>query len=70
MNEQTATRVANVVMIAAAGAAAWVVLRDPRRRRGAARLLKALAAGPLPAWFVRELRTAWEESGQRSIMAR
>ena len=70
MTTETANRVANVILAAGAAAAAWVVLRDPARRRAAFKLLGGLAAGPLPAFLGRELRQAWEESGRRSMMTR
>lgn len=66
MREETATAVADVVLLAAAGAAAWVILRDPRLRGLALRLLRTLVATTIPAYLAREVRTAWEASGQRN----
>jgi hypothetical protein len=70
MNERTATQIANGLLLAGAGALTYVVLRDPRRRRLAFRLARTLVAGPVAAFLTRELKTAWEVSGQRSIMTR
>jgi len=68
MNERTATQVANGLLLVGAGALAYVILRDPQRRRAAFRLARIVIAGPLAAFVTRELKSAWEESGQRSIM--
>jgi len=68
MREQTATNVANVILLAAAGAATWLILGDPRLRRPALGLLRTFLAGTVPAFLLRELRTAWEASGERSMM--
>lgn len=66
MNEETATTIADVVLLVAAGAAAWFILRDPRLRRPAFRLLGTLALSTIPAYLAREVRTAWEASGQKN----
>ncbi|MBI2221299.1 MAG: hypothetical protein HYU53_08830 [Acidobacteria bacterium] len=70
MNERRATAIADLLLVAAGAAAAWIVLRDPARRRAAFRMAKGFVIGPLPALFVHELRAAWEASGRRSIMGR
>jgi hypothetical protein len=66
MTEDRARRVANAVLVAAAAAAAFVILRDPRLRRSAWQLARAWAAGPLAVWATAELRHAWDESSARS----
>ena len=66
MKEETAYAVADLALIVAAGAAAWFVLREPRLRRPALRLVRVLATTTIPAFLVREVRTAWEASGQRN----
>jgi hypothetical protein len=72
MSERTATRVANGLLLAGAGALAYVVLRDPGRRRAAFRLARTFVTGPLAAFLARELKAAWEESEshRHSMMAR
>ena len=72
MKEETATLVADVLLVAAAGAVTWVVLRDPRLRRPVFRMLRTLVTATLPTYFAHEIRTAWAESGRReeqSMMA-
>ena len=64
MTERTATAVANGVLAAAALGAAYVVWRTPPLRRMAAGLMLTALTGALPAWFGRELRDAWTESGR------
>jgi hypothetical protein len=64
MTETHARQVANVVLAAATASAAFVILRDPRRRRTAWQLVRALATGPLAVWAAEELRRAWDESGR------
>lgn len=69
MDERTATRIANGLLLTGAGALTYIVLRDPGRRRAVFRLVRSFARGPLLAFLARELETAWEASGQRSMMA-
>lgn len=64
MKEQTATTIADVVLLAAAGTVAWLIVRDPRLRRPALQLLRGFVTGTVPAYLAREIRTAWEVSGQ------
>lgn len=68
MDDRRAAAVADLLIVAAGAGAAWIVFRDPARRRAAFRMVKRFVTGPLPALFVRELRDAWEASGRRSIM--
>ncbi len=70
MTDETATTVANVIMLTAAGAVGWLILRDPRLRRPAIGLLRLFVTGTVPTFLTRELRAAWEASGERSMMAR
>ncbi len=60
MNETTAQRVADVLLAAAVVSVAWVVLRDPRGRRLAARLLRRFVTADAPRFLAREIRHAWE----------
>jgi hypothetical protein len=64
MTEQTANRIANVVLAAAALGAAYVIVRTPPLRRMAGGLLLAGLTGTAPAWLNRQLRDAWEASGR------
>lgn len=66
MNENSARTAANIVLAAAALGAAYVVSRNPPLRRWVWRLAKAGLTGALPAWFAREVREAWLESGRRT----
>jgi hypothetical protein len=66
MDEERATAVADLLLVAAVAGAAWIVLRDPARRRAAFRLTRQWVRGPLASFLKRELRTAWAESGQQS----
>jgi len=67
MTNEQASRVANVVLAAAAVGAAAVVLRIPFLRRLAWRLAVTAATGVVPAWIGREVRQGWVESGRRGI---
>ena len=67
MTEDTARRIANVVLGAAALGAAYYVLKTPPLRRLAWRLVVTAATTTAPAWFMRELEQAWAESGSRAI---
>lgn len=64
MREETATRVANVVLAAAAIGAVYVVVRTPPLRRMAGGLLLAALTGTVPAWLTRQLQEAWDASGR------
>jgi hypothetical protein len=64
MTEENATKVANVVLAAAAVAAAYVVIRTPALRRLATGLVIAGMTGTVPAWVNREVREAWDASGR------
>ena len=64
MTEKTATAIANGVLAAAAVGALYVVWRTPPLRRMATGLALTALTGAVPAWFGRELRDAWSESGR------
>jgi hypothetical protein len=70
MDDRRATAIADVLLVAAVAGAAWIVLRDPERRRAAGRLAWGFVTYAVPRFVVRELRTAWEASGERAIMTR
>ena len=64
MTDEQARTTANVVMIAAAVGAVYVVLRTPPLRRQAFRLARAWVTGPLAMWAFAAVRQAWDESGR------
>lgn len=63
MSEQHARATANVVMAAAALGAAVIVLRSPRLRRLAWRLVAQYVGGPLVVSAAATARQAWDEAG-------
>jgi hypothetical protein len=65
MSPETSRTVANFILAAAAGAAAFVILRTPVLRRAAWQTARAGAVGMLPTFLAREVRAAWQASGQR-----
>lgn len=67
MTEQTAQKVANVALGAAALGATYIIARTPRLRRMAIGLAMTALTSALPAWLAREARHAWAESGRRGI---
>jgi hypothetical protein len=64
MTEETANKVANVLLGAAAIGVAVYVIKTPPLRRIAWRLAVTTLTGTGPAWFRHELQRAWAESGQ------
>ena len=67
MTEQTAKKVANVALGAAAIGAAYDVARTPPLRRVALGLAMTALTSAVPAWLVREAQHAWIQSGRRAI---
>jgi apolipoprotein N-acyltransferase len=63
MTQSSAEKFANVVIGAAAVAAAYYVLRTPQLRRAAWRLGVAALTGSIPAWVSQEIRNSWEATG-------
>jgi hypothetical protein len=64
MTEESARKVANVILGAAAIGAAYVVVTKPPLRRLAWRIVKTALTGSLPAWLGKEVHHAWIESGR------
>ena len=65
MTEETAEKIADVVIGVAVVSAAYYVLRDPGLRRAAGQLVRRTLASSGP-WLYTELRHAWgETSGER-----
>lgn len=69
MTEESARKVANVVLGAAALGAAYVVVSNPPLRRLAWRLAVLGLTRKLPLWVSREVQDAWRESGQSGTVA-
>jgi hypothetical protein len=67
MTRQQAETTANVVLVAAAGAAAFIILRNPRLRRLAWQIARQYAAGPLAIWGAELVRESWQDSGRTRI---
>lgn len=62
MTEDSARKVANVILTAAAVGVGIYVIRTPPLRRLAWRLAVTALTGSLPVWFRSELERAWAES--------
>ena len=67
MTEQTANRVANVALGAAALGAAYFIVRTPRLRRMAIGLAMTALTGAVPTWLAREAQQAWVRTARREI---
>ena len=55
---------ANVVLVSAGAAAAYVVLANPKRRRIARRLVRMWLGASVPVYLLAEAGRAWVEAGQ------
>ena len=66
MTSTTARTIANVVLVSAGAAAAYVVLSDPRGRRIARRLLRVWLGASVPMYLLAETGRAWVEAGRRA----
>jgi hypothetical protein len=67
MTEQTAKRIADVALGAAALGAAVFIVRTPRLRRMAIGLAMTALTGAIPTWLAREAQHAWVQSAHREI---
>lgn len=67
MTRQQAETAANVILLAAAATAGYVVLRNPKLRRLAWQLARQYATGPLAVWGAELVREAWQDSGRARI---
>lgn len=63
MTEESARKVANAVLGAAAAAAVYTIVRNPPLRRAVWRLAVLTLTGTMPKWLGGEIRQAWAESG-------
>ena len=67
MTRRQAETAANIVLIAAAAAGGFVVLRNPKLRRLAWQIARQYATGPLAVWGAELVREAWQDSGRARI---
>jgi hypothetical protein len=67
VTRKQAETTANIVLIAAAAAAGYAVLRNPKWRRLAWRIARTYASGPLAVWGAELVREAWQASGPKRI---
>jgi len=65
MTDANARTVANVVLVAAGVAAAYVILTKPPLRRLAFRAVEFWLGASLPVFLLTQAREAWVESGSR-----
>jgi hypothetical protein len=65
MTDQNARTAANVVLVSAGVAAAYLVLTKPPLRRLAVRAVQLWLGASLPAFLLTQAREAWVESGGR-----
>ncbi len=70
MTEESARKIANAVIGAAAAAAVYTIVRNPPLRRAAWRLAVLALTGTLPQWLGGEIRQAWAESGDSAQASR
>jgi len=64
MTERTARTVANVVLLSAGVAAAYVILTTPPLRRFAVRATRVWLGATVPVYLLKEIRRAWVESAR------
>jgi uncharacterized membrane protein len=65
MTDANARTVANVVLVTAGVAAAYVILTKPPLRRLAFRAVEFWLGASLPVFLLTQAREAWVESGSR-----
>jgi hypothetical protein len=65
MTDANARTAANVVLVSAGVAAAYVVLTKPPLRRLAFRALRYWLGASVPVFLLTQAREAWVESGSR-----
>jgi hypothetical protein len=64
MTDANARTVANVILVSAGVAAAYLVMTTPPLRRVALRAIKLWLGASVPVYLVNEAREAWVESGR------
>ena len=65
MTEANARTVANVILVSAGVAAAYVILTKPPLRRLAFRAMEFWLGASIPVFLLTQAREAWVESGSR-----
>jgi len=65
MTDQNARTAANVVLVSAGVAAAYMVMTRPPLRRLALTAMRVYLGASLPAFLLTQARQAWVESGNR-----
>jgi hypothetical protein len=64
MTEDNARTVANLILVAAGVAAAYIVIMTPPLRRMTLRALRLWLGATVPVYLANEARAAWVESGR------
>jgi hypothetical protein len=64
MTDANARTVANVILVSAGVAAAYLVMTTPPLRRVAVRAIKLWLGASVPVYLANEAREAWVESGR------
>jgi hypothetical protein len=64
MTDTNARTVANVVLVGAGVAAAYVILTNPPLRRLASKALRFWLGASVPVFMMNQAREAWVESGR------
>ena len=67
MTESTARTVANVVLVSAGVAAAYVVVTTPRLRRLAGLGLRLWLGASVPMYVLKQVSQAWAESEREGL---
>ncbi len=66
MTQQNAETVANVLIGAAGAVAGYFILRNPKLRRAAWRLLKIGLTTTIPGYLLKQATGAWRETERRA----
>jgi hypothetical protein len=66
MTEENARTAANVVLVSAGLAAAYVIMTKPPLRRLAFRAVEIWLGASVPVFLMTQAREAWAESGRES----
>ena len=66
MSPSNARIVSNVALTAVGVAAGYFVLKNPKLRRAAFRLLRIALTTTIPGYLVKEATDAWRETGRRA----
>ena len=69
MTDANARTAANVIIVSAGVAAAYVIVTRPPLRRLAFRAVEFWLGASLPVFLINQARAAWTESGDRQRVA-